>query len=114
MKAAELIFALFLLALCNSFAIYGLWRAGDPNMILEKPKEFLKKWMGDFASKPFLGCYKCMASVWAGLPMFLFLLTEYPTMSILQAVMTAIFYTCLVSGMLIMIAAIVDYLDYSE
>lgn len=51
----------------NSFFIIGLYRATEPNHILEKPHDFLEDNLPDWIYMPFIGCIYCMASVWGTL-----------------------------------------------
>jgi len=63
-----------ILGVLNAFVIIGAYiaanetdRAGE-GFILTPARLFVERLLGKYWSKPFLGCYKCMASVWGGIP----------------------------------------------
>ncbi len=69
--------------LLNAALICGVWiaanykdDAGRP-YILRPLKEWLDRRLGTYWSKPFLGCYRCMPSLWAAFPMASYLLHEW-------------------------------------
>lgn len=61
----------------NAFVIVGAFIAANDKddqgrgMILYKTNQLIKKAFGTYWAKPFFGCYKCMSSVWGGIPLML-------------------------------------------
>lgn len=64
----------------NAFAINGIWNAAKDKPfdsgrypILHPVHMVTKRILGCYWNMPVLGCYKCMASLWAGFPALLVL-----------------------------------------
>ena len=94
-----------LLGLVNALAIVGLYNAADEGMMLYRLRTFYERFTGEYWGKPILGCYKCMASVWGGLPAVIYMAHEH--CPILVVIVVALVYTCMVSAL----AAVVKHFD---
>lgn len=61
--------AAILLPFANGAMVSGLQRATHEGYLLNPVKEWLVRIIGVDATRPILGCPRCMASVWGGIPM---------------------------------------------
>ena len=57
------LFTILLIALANSFYIFGWYNAAQPDMIFYKQRQRLDKILPEWVTIPLYGCVKCMASV---------------------------------------------------
>lgn len=100
---------LFLVAVFNAYTIIGAFNAahdqdGEGRKFILNPIYKVSYFLlGPYWSKPVLGCYKCMASLWGGFPMFLTLIYTNPlSLSVLGSIALALLlgfvYTCIVSA----------------
>lgn len=113
MNATLILLISFLVAaFVNAVAITGLWAAGHDHNILAPVKHFVEDNLPDWVFKPTIGCYKCMASIWGGVPFLIFELCQGTPIWI--SIVLSIAYTCLVSGIAIAWQAAVDALERVE
>lgn len=105
-----MIFVLYLILtlgalVINALVIIGAFDAANDvdgkgnHMILYKPKMLFEKLLGEYWSKPVLGCYKCMASLWGGVPsLVLFLTLSTSVTTVFLSFVGAFLYTCALSA----------------
>lgn len=95
--------------IANSYIIIGAFNAAHDQdgegrkFILNPVYEFSVNVLGPYWSKPVLGCYKCMASLWGGVPAFFFLVYKnFLELGFIEclgsSLLFAFLYTCLLSG----------------
>lgn len=51
----------------QSLVINGIRESFQEGMIFSKVPGFVKKYLGEYYSKPIVGCIRCMSSFWGGL-----------------------------------------------
>ena len=110
----ETLATLLILALLNSFAILGIFHASHgEGMILAPVAEWLERKLGGFWSKPLLGCYKCMASVWAAMPFVIAGVALQGIESLIWVLPLAVAYGAVVSFFSVFFKAIYTFFDES-
>lgn len=84
LNAFWVVATLWFVARLNAMLIMGAYIAANDKdskgryLILGELNQRIKKVLGDYWYKPIFGCYKCMASVWGGIPMSIILIHLLP------------------------------------
>jgi hypothetical protein len=73
----EKLIVFLLFVICQGAFIVGLKSTFEEKMILEKPAKWIRETLGEYWSKPFVGCIRCMSSVYGFITYWPAVLYEY-------------------------------------